>query len=76
MLPHCIETLSARCRHRSLPSLPLPSSNDEIAIERIQFDQPRVPFCSFAGHEGGTRASQRIEDNVTAIGDVNDGVGE
>src|SRR5208282_2871704 len=50
--------------------------DDDVDIERIEFEPKTTPPGAFGGHQGRAAAKKRIEDDVAPIRAVEQGVGD
>jgi hypothetical protein len=63
------------CKPRGVAGVLLPSSDDDVAIERIALDGPAMPPGLLGGNDRRARAGKRIEDDGTAPGHVPNRIG-
>ena len=54
----------------------LPSSNDNVAVKRIDLYETRRASSFLASYQRASAASERVQDNVTAFRTIHYGIGD
>ena len=57
-----------------LPSESLPAPDGLIAVERIEFDQPRPSVRPFTGNQGRAAPTEAIENEIATPRTIADGI--
>src|SRR5713226_9136457 len=73
-LINILKTLVGLSQHRLLAAEAFPSADRHVAIVWIDFDHASPPARPLCRDERRTRAAKRIEDQITSLGHIADGV--
>ena len=70
------ERLAGAVEGSRAPGRGLIPAQDDIDVERVELDAEAASAGSLGGDEGRAGAKERVEDEVAAVGDVEEGIGE
>ena len=72
----CVERLAGLDKNRRVAGCDRVLAHDHLDIERVQIDTPADVADLVGGYEGRARAEEWVDDDVAAIGEVEESVRE
>ena len=72
--PKLTEGLPGIDEHRGLTGSPLVTTDDHIDVERIELDSATDAAGLVGGDEGRTGAEERVDNDIAAIGEIEESV--